>query len=1432
MRISHWLTRLQNRRPVRQSRRLNAQQATESLERRTLLTTVGILTGPSELTIFVDDGDAATVQRNSTTGNVEVLDANGQAYTSIPSIQAGQLTALNIFADDADNVLSVAPVNSSEFSMLSTIVIDAGDGDDVITGSDDFGEMIDGNDGADTINAGGGDDTIDGGDGNDSILGGAGMDLITGDDGQDTIDGGADADNIDAGNGNDSVVGGDGDDVINSGDGLDTVDGGVGRDNINGMSGNDVLNGGADNDTIFGGSENDTISGGDGDDFLNGQAGNDVANGDAGNDTALGGGGKDSLVGGDGDDILNGQSGNDTLEGGTGSDRAYGGSGDDTLDGGAGNDTLRGHSGNDTLIGGGDSDNLDGGSGNDVVQSGDAGAQQPSISITDVTLNEGNPFGTAIVSPFGGPGSVRTPFMADLDGDGDLDFAIIQGASIAIVFNAGGGSFTAGPILPFPLSPNSIIGDVDGADFDGDGNIDLVASPEFAFSQPTDVSQLYFGLGGGTFAVPIPLPIGSTEDLQPADVNNDGFVDLLGISGNNSDALVSLNDGTGTFATPVVYSGPPGLAPSGDLESTAADFNGDGFVDYALVRNNTVPGSMPPMSTVTVFLNNGDGTLGTSTLTLVPELGSIFITNGDVDGDGDIDLLSTDFFGRAIQVLDNDGTGAFQLGQSIPISQGAVVDTVDVADVDLDGDQDIVAGFFGLPPGTSGTQVLINTGGGNFQESVTLLRPDFGSSAVFAADFDGDGRVDLANFGGSAMYVYLGLTPIVAVFDVTLSDPATQVVTVDFVTQDVTAMDPSDFFDFSGTVTFLPGTTTQQVSVRLVSDGISELDENFVVNLSNPTNATVGDSQGHARIVNDDTGPSGPLLSVDDVTFAVEGDSGMTTMDFTVTLSSAPTAPVTVSYETQDGTAIDGVDYVGTQGSLTFSATVLSQTVSVQVLGDMLNEGTETFFLNLLNPIGVVLSDSQGQATITDDDGSRPILIPDDTLNGGSGNDTIIGSIGNDRIEGGSGNDSINGGVGNDSIQGGNGNDTIDSGSGDDTVAGQSGDDVISTGSGNDTILWNGLGNGTDTVLESMGVQTVTVQGDSGVNNFEIDSNLGLLRVSEGVASITVSVSTTTVNVFGGSEADTITINPINDTRAIVLNVDGQGDDDTITAFDSLIGDVRMFLNGGNGNDTITGSRDGDSIRGDNGDDSLIGGLGNDNVDGGDGNDSLNGLDGNDTLLGNIGNDLLDGGDGDDSLSGSLGNDTALGGLGNDSLFGGFGQDVLNGNSGNDVIDGGRDNDQVLGGSGDDSLKGGTGADTIRGNSGSDLIKGGDGDDRILADSGNDIVDGGDGDDDINGGNGNDILNGNDGNDTINGMSGADTLLGGDGNDNQIGGSGIDSLYGEEGDDSLMGGGSIDQFNGGEGIDVLVSPDAGEFDDNNLAIETSVMEALALLNGF
>jgi hypothetical protein len=78
VRITHWLTRLQNRRPSRSVRRTSSLQRTETLEQRTLLTTAGVIINATELSIFAEDGDSVTIQRNAATGNVEVLDASLQ----------------------------------------------------------------------------------------------------------------------------------------------------------------------------------------------------------------------------------------------------------------------------------------------------------------------------------------------------------------------------------------------------------------------------------------------------------------------------------------------------------------------------------------------------------------------------------------------------------------------------------------------------------------------------------------------------------------------------------------------------------------------------------------------------------------------------------------------------------------------------------------------------------------------------------------------------------------------------------------------------------------------------------------------------------------------------------------------------------------------------------------------------------------------------------------------------------------------------------------------------------------------------------------------------------------------------------------------------------------------------------------------------------
>jgi hypothetical protein len=113
-----------------------------------------------------------------------------------------------------------------------------------------------------------------------------------------------------------------------------------------------------------------------------------------------------------------------------------------------------------------------------------------------------------------------------------------------------------------------------------------------------------------------------------------------------------------------------------------------------------------------------------------------------------------------------------------------------------------------------------------------------------------------------------------------------------------------------------------------------------------------------------------PSATALDVT-VVEGDTGTREAVFTVTLSRAAEETVTVSYATEDGTATGGLDYQPRSGVLSIAPGVLSQAVSVPVIGDVLREGRETFSLVLSEPTNALLSRERILGTIRDDD-ARP----------------------------------------------------------------------------------------------------------------------------------------------------------------------------------------------------------------------------------------------------------------------------------------------------------------------------------------------------------------------------------------------------------------------------------------------------------------------------
>ena len=208
-------------------------------------------------------------------------------------------------------------------------------------------------------------------------------------------------------------------------------------------------------------------------------------------------------------------------------------------------------------------------------------------------------------------------------------------------------------------------------------------------------------------------------------------------------------------------------------------------------------------------------------------------------------------------------------------------------------------------------------------------------------------------------------------FTVTLSEPAGEPVTVSYSTANGTATAAgADYTPTVGTLTFAAGETVKTVNVAVTGDTMVELDEQFTLNLSAPVNAVIGDGVGVATIVNDDvdTAPSTPpAVSIADLTVA-EGDGEHSHFMFTVTLDKASDETVTVQYSTSDGTAIAGVDYTATTGTVTFAPGVTTQLVHVDVIGDAAAESNETFTVTLSSPVGATLADGSAIGTITDDD--------------------------------------------------------------------------------------------------------------------------------------------------------------------------------------------------------------------------------------------------------------------------------------------------------------------------------------------------------------------------------------------------------------------------------------------------------------------------------
>jgi Calx-beta domain len=205
-----------------------------------------------------------------------------------------------------------------------------------------------------------------------------------------------------------------------------------------------------------------------------------------------------------------------------------------------------------------------------------------------------------------------------------------------------------------------------------------------------------------------------------------------------------------------------------------------------------------------------------------------------------------------------------------------------------------------------------------------------------------------------------------AIFEVSLSAASGQDVTVTYATVEGTASGTSDFAPVTSTLLTIPaGATSAPLSVSVLGDTAPETDETFVVNLTAPSHATLGDATATGTILDDDT-PGSFEFSLDDFR-VTEGASEAT---ITVTRTGGRAGDTTVGFDVMDATAKSGVDFAPTTGTLTFGFDTTSQTFVIPLMGDSLSGATRAALLRLRSPsTGATLGTRATAAlTILDDD--------------------------------------------------------------------------------------------------------------------------------------------------------------------------------------------------------------------------------------------------------------------------------------------------------------------------------------------------------------------------------------------------------------------------------------------------------------------------------
>ncbi len=339
------------------------------------------------------------------------------------------------------------------------------------------------------------------------------------------------------------------------------------------------------------------------------------------------------------------------------------------------------------------------------------------------------------------PLTVSEPFgvaAADFNQDGKPDLVVTANIRVSVYLGNGDGTFTSTASSPMQLLsppyddlPTPYTGPIAVSDFNHSGHPGLAIG---LFQN--QAALILLGNGDGSFAASsaafanaLGMP---TSAVEAADFNADGNLDLAITNEFSGQEPVVLGYSNGAFnAAGDLYTGifPVGVA--------IGDLNADGKLDAIVASGGT---TVYPGSGVAVSLGNGDGTFtlaSGSPISLGTNLSAI--VTADLNGDGKLDLAVTDSDGNAVMILLGKGDGTFAPPITIPV--GNQPDAIVAADFNNDGKLDLAVANY-----ADGTiTLLLGNGNGTFtQASGSPYAVGQGPTQIAAADFNGDGKLDLA----------------------------------------------------------------------------------------------------------------------------------------------------------------------------------------------------------------------------------------------------------------------------------------------------------------------------------------------------------------------------------------------------------------------------------------------------------------------------------------------------------------------------------------------------------------------------------------------------------------------------------------------------------------------------------------------------------------